>query len=156
VRRVSEETAVMLDIGTLFHNLLFAYEKAVKEILGSGKAVFVHPTLEILKKIDEKRGSRLMEGENLEEAWTNLSNFFSQGNVVKEFSFKKIGPEKYVLRVDGCIWASHIHEELSPKDVTCPFALIAMSIFQKFTSKKVKVTESAYFKKGTETIIESL
>ncbi|MEM3360618.1 MAG: hypothetical protein QXU45_07050 [Candidatus Bathyarchaeia archaeon] len=45
----------MLDIGTLLHNLLFAYEKAVKEVVGSGKAVFIHPTLEILKKIDEKR-----------------------------------------------------------------------------------------------------
>lgn len=154
--RVSEETKIMLDVGTLFHNLLFAYEKAVKAILGSGEAVFVHPTLEILKRIDEKRDSRLIEGESLEEAWSNLSNFFLHGNVVKEFSFKKVGPGKYVLRVDGCIWARHIHEELNPKDVTCPYALIAMSIFQKFTGKKVKVAESTYFKEGTETVIEPL
>jgi hypothetical protein len=153
---MSEETNLMLDVGTLFHNLLFAYEKAVKKILGSGEAVFVHPTLEILKRIDEKRGSRLMKGKSLEEAWANLSNFFLRGNIVKEFSFKKIGTEKYVLRVDGCVLARHIHEELNPKDVACPYALIAMSIFQKFTGKKVKVTESVYFKEGTETTIEPL
>ncbi|MEM0095881.1 MAG: hypothetical protein QW660_04520 [Candidatus Bathyarchaeia archaeon] len=54
------------------------------------------------------------------------------------------------------MWARHIHEEPSPKDVTCPFALIAMAVFQKFTGKKVKVTESTYFKEGTETIIEPI
>ncbi|MEM3880999.1 MAG: hypothetical protein QXD19_04555, partial [Candidatus Bathyarchaeia archaeon] len=80
---MSKEVEFMLDIGTLLHNLLFAYEKAVKEVVGSGKAVFIHPTLEILKKIDEKRGLGLMKGKNLDEAWSNLSNFFLRGKCCK-------------------------------------------------------------------------
>lgn len=153
---MSEEISYMLDVGTLFHCLLFAYQKASKEILGSGTAVFVHPTLELLRKIDEKKGLNLVKGKNLDETWAHLSDFFLKSNVVKVFHFKKIGANKYLLRVDGCSWAKHIHEELKPKDVTCPLALVAMSVFEKVTSKKVKVAESKYTKEGTETIIESM
>ena len=75
---------------------------------------------------------------------------------VKKFRFEKLGPERYVVRVDGCVWAGHIHEELKPKDVTCPFALLAMSIFEKVLNGKVRVADSEYFKTGTRTRIELL
>ena len=153
---LSEESLYALDAGALFHCLLFAYQKAVKEILGSGCSVFVHPTLDLLKKIDMKRNLNLIKGKNLDETWRNLSEFFLKANLVKEFSFRKTGPRKYVLRVNGCLWARHIHEELKPKDVTCPYALIAMAAFEKATGKRVKLADSKYLKEGTETIIESM
>lgn len=153
--QLPEETSYLLDVATLLHCLLFAYQKAAKEILGTGTAVFVHPTLELLRKIDEKRNLNL-KAKNLDEAWANLSDFFLKSNIVKEFSFKKIGPNEYLLRVDRCAWAKHIHEELEPKDVTCPLALIAMAVFEKATGRKVKVAESKYYREGTETIMESM
>jgi len=76
--------------------------------------------------------------------------------IVGEFRFEKLGSERYVLRVDGCVWASHIHAELKPEDVTCPFALLAMSIFEKVLNGKVRVADSEYFKTGTRTRIELL
>jgi len=42
-----------LDVGTLLHNLLFAYQKAVTGVLGEGQEVFYHPTIDILLKIEE-------------------------------------------------------------------------------------------------------
>ena len=32
-----------LDIPTFFHTILFAYQKKLKDILGPGGAIFVHP-----------------------------------------------------------------------------------------------------------------
>lgn len=48
----------------------------------------------------------------------------------------------------------NIHNELKPKDVTCPFALITMSIFEEILKCKVKVADFEYHKNGTKTRIE--
>jgi len=145
-----------LDVGTLFHCILFAYQKALKDILGTGSAVFVHPVLKTVTRISEKQGINLIKGETIDEVFDNLSKLIEETGFLKEFRFEKLAPEKYVLHVDGCVLASHIHEELKPKDVTCPFALLAMSIFEKVLNGKVKVADSEYFKTGTRTIIELL
>ena len=81
----------MLDIATMFHSLLFAYQKSVKGLLGSGSAIFVHPTIETLNKIEKKRGLNLFQGKSLDEVYANLSNFFLKTGVVKKFTFEKVG-----------------------------------------------------------------
>jgi hypothetical protein len=53
------EQSYMIDVATLFHLLLFAYQKSVKELLGSGSAIFAHPTIETLNKVERKRGLNL-------------------------------------------------------------------------------------------------
>ena len=40
------------DVPALLHTILFAYQKKLKEVLGSGEAIFVHPVLETLNRID--------------------------------------------------------------------------------------------------------
>ena len=143
------------DVGALLHGLLFAYQKATKQVLGSGWEIFVNPTLEILAKIDEREGSHLCTGANLDEAMTAYSKMLHDAGIVEKIIFEKIGDNKYLFKVDGCIWAKHIHQELKPKDVTCPLALIAMSMYRKYKNVKVEETESKYLEKGTETVIKS-
>jgi len=145
-----------LDVGTLFHCILFAYQKALKDILGTGSAVFVHPVLKTVTRMSERQGINLIRGETIDEVFDNLSRLIEETGFLKEFRFEKLGPEKYVLHLDGCVWASHIPEELKPKDVTCPFALLAMSIFEKVLNGRVRVADSEYFKTGTRTRIELL
>jgi len=41
-------------------------------------------------------------------------------------------------------WA--IHELLSPRDVTCPLAIVAMAIYSKDTGRKIEATESMFKK----------
>jgi len=139
-----EEKLEEADIGTLLHGILFAYQKTVKNILGTGAAIFVHPVLNIIK------------GRNIDEVFENLSKIMPTTGIMKEFRFEKFAPTKYILHVDGCVWAPHIHEELKPRDVACPFALIAMSIFEEVLKGKVKVADSEYTKNGNKTIIELL
>jgi len=144
-----------LDMTTLFHSVLFAYQKAIKQILGSEAAsAFIHPVLETVRKINEKKGVTLIEGKDLDEVLENLSRNFINTGLVKEATFQKIGSERYLFRIDRCLWAKSVHKELELVDVTCPYALVAMAIFQEVTGKKVKVRESNYFVEGCETIIE--
>jgi len=144
------------DIGTLLHGILFAYQKSVKDILGTGSAIFVHPVLNIIKGINERASVNLIKGRNIDEIFENLSKVMPTTGIMKKFRFEKLAPAKYILHVDGCVWAPHIHEELKPRDVTCPFALITMSIFEEVLKGKVKVADSEYYKNGTKTRIELL
>jgi len=150
------ESLDQLDIGTLLHGILFAYQKSVKDILGTGSAIFVHPVLSIIKRINKRSGVNLIKGRNIDEVFENLSKLMQTTGLVKEFRFEKLSPERWILHVDGCVWAPHIHNELKPKDVTCPYALIAMSIFEDVLKGKVKVADSEYSKDGTKTRIELL
>jgi len=145
-----------MHIGSLLHGILFAYQKCVKEILGTGATIFVHPVLDIIQTIDKKTGVNLIRGGDIDEVFANLSEIMPTSGIVREFRFEKLGPNRYLLHVEGCVWAPHIHEELKPTDVMCPLALIAMSIFQKTTKAKVRVADSEYTRTGTRTIIEAL
>lgn len=150
-KRLDEE-----DIGTLLHEILFAYQKSVKDILGTGAAIFVHPVLNILQRINARSGVNLIYGCNIDEVFENLSKIMPTTGIMKEFQFEKLGAARYILHVNECVWAPHIHEELKPRDVTCPFALIAMAIFEEVLKEKVKVADSEYTKRGTKTRIELL
>jgi hypothetical protein len=147
----------MLDIATLFHSLLFAYQKSMKEILGTGDAILFHPVIEAFTKLERGKGLRIsLQKESLDEALTNFSKFLSETGVVKEYAFQKTDQNKYVLKVNGCMWATRIHKELKMEDVICPFALMSMAIFQQVTGKKVKVVDSRYNPTGSETMIEPM
>lgn len=113
-----EERLEEADIGTLLHGILFAYQKTVKDILGTEAATFVHPVLNIVKGINERAGVNLIKGRDIDEVFENLSKLMPTSGIMKEFRFEKLAPARYILHVDGCVWAPHIHEELKPKDVT--------------------------------------
>ena len=51
----------------------------------------------------------------------------------------------------GC--AAQTHDLLKPRDVVCPLALVAMSIFQSVTGKKAQLTESEFTSDGCKTPI---
>jgi len=143
------------DIPTFFHTILFAYQKKLKDILGSGEAIFVHPVLDTISLIEREHGLDLTKGETLDEVFENFAKEMKKTGAVTEVKFKKLGPERYVFYVDGCAFAEYAHDLLKPKDVACPYALIAMSIFQSVTGKKVKNAESVFTTTGAETTIEA-
>ena len=51
-----------LDIPTFFHTILFAYQKKLKDILGPGGAIFVHPVLDTISLIEKEKGLNLIKG----------------------------------------------------------------------------------------------
>lgn len=135
---------------------LVCIPKSYKGYSRHGSSIFVHPILDIVKRIHEKTGINLIKGHNIDEVFENLFKIMPTTRLVKEYRFEKLAPNKYVLHVDHCVWAPHIHKELKPKDVTCPYELTAMAMFEKVLGGKVKVADSEYHQDGTTTKIELL
>jgi len=148
------ESEGTIDLPTFFHTILFAYQKRLKDILGSGEAIFVHPVLETISLIEKEGELNLLKGETLDEIYENFSKQLVESKVVEKAWFEKLGPERHVFHVEGCAFAEFSHGLLKPRDVVCPFALIAMSMFQSVTGKKVKVADSEFTSDGTKTLIE--
>lgn len=146
----------MMDIGTIFHNLFFAYQKSTKTTLGASSEIFVNPTIDLLLHIEGQEHLKLVSSKNLEEALTNWANFLVKAKVVGNACFAKIDKDKYTFKVEECIWARHIHKELEPKDVTCPYGLVAMALYRKFKGRAVNERESKYNPDGCETLLEAL
>ncbi len=146
----------MFDVGTLLHNLLFSYQKATKQVSGDGHEVFYHPTIDLLLKIEERAKMKFVTANTLDEALTNFSSFLVKAQVLKNFAYKKSENGKYTVSVEGCVWASHIHRELEPDNVICPWAMIAMAIVQKFEVERLKENGSNYLPDGSVTVLEPL
>jgi hypothetical protein len=145
-----------LDIRLFFHTVLFAYQKKMKQILGSGESVFIHPILNTINLVYEKEDLKLIDGKNLDEVFANFSKRLNETGMVKNAEFEKIDDEKFVFYIDGCAFAEHSHTLLDPKDAACPYALLAMSIFESVTGKKVKIADTVFNDTGGKTVIEAM
>ena len=145
-----------LDVATLFHSMLIAYQMALRDILGSGRAVFVCPVLENFAKITEATGVHLAEGQSLDAAIQNLSKAIKASGLVKDLGLEKLGVQTYIVHVEECSWAREAHKKLNAKHLTCPLVLIVMSIVQAYTENKLMATDSEYSETGTKTRIEAI
>lgn len=106
--------------------------------------------------MDEEGGLKLEKSKTFEEAVFSFSDFPARSKIVKKCSLENVGDDKYVFRVEGCIWSRKVHtRQVSLKDATCPYAPTVIALFKKFKGLAVNETESEYFSNGTETIIES-
>lgn len=126
------------------------------DILGSGRAVFVCPVLESFAKITEATGVHLAEGQSLDAAIQNFSKAIKASGLVKDLGLEKPGVQTYIVHVEECRWARKAHKKLNAKHLTCPLALIVMSIVQAHTENKVMATDSEYSETGTKTRIEAI
>lgn len=156
IRLEKEQFRSLCDVEMLFHILLFISKGVVKDVLGTGAAIFEHPTYDAMRRVLEKEGIDLVKGETLEEALENYSRMLQDSGLVGEVSFEEVGLKGYVLHVDKCVYAKRLHPCLKPflKGQACRYALLAAAIFQKFYGSKVKVAPSDFFEEGTKTVIE--
>jgi len=142
------------DALALLHSMLTAYQLALMEILGSGQAVFVQPVLTNFAKINEMSGVKFAQTEDIDETFQNLSDIFKSARLLQGFHLEKLSEKKYMVHVDGCVWASHLHKKLASQGFPCVYALMAMSIFQTKTVGKVKIVTSEFLEDGSKTLIE--
>lgn len=151
---MAEVRSQMLDVGTIYHNLLFSYQRSLKNYLGSRSGGYISPTLEHLLSTEEQGGLKIGNSETFEEALMNFTDFLVKGKIVKACNFEKIDEEKYIFKVEGCIWAGKVHKQVNTEDVTCPYAMVAMALYRKFKGIMAEENGSEYHGNGTETILE--
>ena len=147
------ESETPLDVPMFFHTILFAYQKKLRELLGTGEAIFVHPILDTISRIDKMNNLHVIRGKNLDEILANYSKDVMASKVVQKAFFEKLGEEHYVFHIEGCSFANPTHDLLKPKDVICPLTLVAMSVFQSATGKKIQITDTDFTTDGCKTQI---
>jgi len=145
----------LLEIGTVYHNLLFSYQRALKNHLGPNSHIYIHPAISHLLEMDEEGGLKLDKSKTFEESLCAFTDFLVRTKIVNNCTLDKIGEDKYAFRVEGCIWSGKVHNrQVSLKDVTCPYALVAMALYKKYKGFISTENQSEYFYNGTETILE--
>jgi hypothetical protein len=145
----------LMEVGTVYHNLLFSYQRGLRHHMGSNSNVYIHPAINHLLEMDEQGGLNLDKSRTFEEAVSAFTDFLTRTKMVKNCTIDKVDGDKYTFRVEGCIWASKVHtRQINLKDVTCPYALVAMALYKKYKGFISKENESEYFSNGTETTLE--
>lgn len=151
---MSEKGLAQSDVGALFHSVLFAYQKALRDVLGEvSSSIITGRTVPIIEKIIGKASPGLVQAEDMDEALKKFADLLMASELAGRADVKKEG-EKYILDIYGCVFAGHVHDMLDPKDVTCPWGIIAMSIAQKTNKQKVKMALSKFSPEGSRTPIE--
>lgn len=140
----------------LSHLLLFAYQETLRSLCVFPHTYLTHAILDSLIRICKRMNLGLVKGENLEDALNRYANTLKDSGLVKDAWFEKIGGEKYVFNVQGCLYARYVHSILKPEKLTCRFALIAMAIYEKFLGKRVKLADSDFTVDGSKTVIEPI
>lgn len=145
----------LIEVGTVYHSLLFSYQRGLRQHMGSNSNVYIHPAINHLLEMDEQGGLNLDKSKTFEEAVSAFTDFLARTKIVKKCTLDKVGEDKYAFRVEGCIWAGKVHtRQVSLNDVTCPYALVTMALYKKYKGFISKENESEYFFNGTETILE--
>ena len=141
------------NVPALFHAVLFAYQKKLKEVLDSGESIFTHPILKMISEIDEEKVLTNRRGKTTAEILGNFAKDLVASKVVEKAWFENSGNDVFVFHIENCAFAPQTHDLLKPKDVVCPLALVAMSLFSSAANKKVKLTESEFTSDGCKTSI---
>jgi hypothetical protein len=88
----------LLEVGTVYHSLLFSYQRGLKKYMGSNADFYLHPAIEHLLQMDEQGGIKLAESNSFEEAVAVFSEFLTRSKVVKSCVLDKIKDDKYVFK----------------------------------------------------------
>jgi len=144
-----------LDVGALFHSLLFAYQRSLADTMGTKATQTMLPlAMSYLDKVDSTTAIGSIKGRTPEEVLTKLGQLLVRSRLAAGVSVKKT-ERGFVFSVENCIFADHVHRLLDPRDVTCPYGLIAMYLVQKNTGLPVADTLSTFTPTGSSTPIES-
>jgi hypothetical protein len=154
VLQLSEGTLNQLDVAAVFHSILFAYQRIIMDFLGEvPSSVITARTLHFVEKTIERASPTLANAEKMDVALRKLADLLVASGFVSKVDIEKEG-ERCILEIDGCAFAEHVHNMLKPKDVTCPWAIFAMSVVQKTSERRVKISLSEFTPLGSKTPIE--
>ena len=136
--------------GLAFHDIITSYQIGVRETLGNSDAVLINLVECLCENVKLKNVD--IDRLGFEDLAAILASQLSKLGIA-DTGLTKTGTQAYLFNVNECIWAEHTHGRKKEKDVTCPLALIALSLYQASTGNKVFVPDSHYTEKGSTTKI---
>jgi hypothetical protein len=140
-------------LALVFHEIIYSFQVTVLETLGNSDMAILHLADQLCQTALIKDVDFSMHGfEELVGILAEQVEKLGIGRVVLE----KLGEENFVFRFEDCIWADYVHKRLGVRDVTCPFGLIALSMFQSSTGKNVYMADSMYSETGSATSVHAV
>jgi hypothetical protein len=147
-----------VEIGSIFHALLFAYEKVFLNFYGKEetKKLFAYIIEEVMPILFDERNLVIDKSLSVEENMKRFECFLSNEVFVKGLKIEKINDNKYVINIEECSFAKGgIHETLEMKGGSCPYALLFAAVLTSMDDNDlyIKVGESEYTEVGSKTIL---
>jgi len=136
--------------GLVLHDIITSYQIGIRETLGNSDTVIINLVEYLCENVKLKNVD--VDRLGFEEMVTLFAIQLSKLGIAN-ISLTKTGPQAYLFHVKECIWAEYTHSRKQETDVTCPLALIALSLYQASTGNKVFVPDSHYSEKGSTTKI---
>jgi len=120
-----------LDAAALFHSVLFAYQKALGDVLTTNTAQIVLPRMmPYLDRIRAHTEFKSIENEDPERTLRQFGDLLVRSKLAANVEVEKT-KKGFVFAVKGCVFAGHIHKMLDPRDVTCPYGIIAYYLAER-------------------------
>jgi hypothetical protein len=153
VTLLSQNILPASDPATIFHRVLFGYQKVMRDAMGHDPAqTLAHLSMPIISDLTNHISPELLTAKLPDEALNRIADLLNaSGNIIVRI--EKRNPS-HVLHCEGCTYAPHVHSLLTPQDVTCPWAIFAMALFQGITKLKVKMNPSEFTSSGSKTVIQ--
>jgi hypothetical protein len=144
---------VTLNGAVLFHSLLFAYHKKMREFSGPDAAASVLPFLEVY--LDRSDYTRFTEAEDFDaiDILENFGELLVESHLIQSYEVLRT-KEGLRFAVRGCVFARKVHGLLDPRDVSCPFGMLASSLIEKKYGKSVADVLSTFTEFDSETDIK--
>jgi len=150
-----DERLKPLDIGAVFHSMLFAYQRSLADTLGTkATQTMLHLAMSYLEKVDTSTAIGSIKGRTPHAVLRKLGQLLVRSGLAGRVTVQKT-EKGLVFNVEHCIFAEDVHKLLDPRDVTCPYGLLAMYLVQKNIGLSVADTLSMFTPTGSSTPIEA-
>ena len=136
--------------GLVLHDIITSYQKGIRETLGNSDAVLIN-LVECLCENVKLKGIDI-DRLSFKEMISILAGQLRKLGVA-DVSLTETRLGAYVFHVNDCFLAEYAHLKKRETDVTCPLALVALSLYQASTGDKVFVPDSHYSENGSTTEI---
>jgi len=144
---------VTINAAVLFHGLLFSYQKSSRNSSGPDTTTTLLSLLGEYMDISDY--ARCLESDDFDaiDILENFGELLVESHLIQSYEvFRTKKGLRFV--VGGCVFAKKVHGSLDPRDVTCPYGMIACSLIEKKYGKSVASVNSAFTKFDSETEIE--
>ena len=142
-----------LNGAVLFHTLMFAYDKKLRNSQEYGATSSVLPFL--AEYLDLSDYTQFVEDEEYDaiDILESFGELLVESHLIQSYEVLRTkGGLRFAVR--GCVFAKKVHELLNPQGVTCPLGMLASSLIERKYGKSVVDVKSSFTEFDSETGIE--
>lgn len=154
---VEREKLSLLDVTTLFHTILFALQKGLGEVMRAETTpVVIEYMMPYLEEVAHHTAfGRVLEYGDVEETLRKFGELLVRSELAERVEVER-RDEGFLFKVEGCVFAGHVHGMLHPTDVTCPYGILAFYLSERSSGRRVKKSLSEFTPNDSYTPIEFL